>query len=301
MPALTHRQLIQISQSMLHLRNDRVHRIPVMRNSIRFNYQHHPMGDDMHDNYEKTTARYTAIIAALLAAGIGASAPAAVAADAENGAGNPADSKWRVRGRVIGIIPDDDSGNIFLEAGGASTELTNGVSVDSSVVPELDVTYMITPNIGIEAIAGIANHDVKIDGTDPTLAGLGVTDNMKIFDVWVLPPTLTLQYHFMPSAHFRPYAGFGVNYTAMLWNDATDNLESTLGSPVEVDTSNSWGWAAQFGFDYDINGKWFVNADVKYIDIETTASLQIKTLGAGLRVNADINPWVVGAGIGYRF
>lgn len=236
-----------------------------------------------------------ALLSGLLVAGPVAADEAAPIAD------DPANSKWRIRGRVIGIIPDDSSDNIFLEAGGAAAPLTNGVKVDSAWVPEFDVTYMITPNIGIEAIAGMSNHDVKIDGTDPTLAGLGVVDDMKIFDAWVLPPTITLQYHFMPSAKLRPYVGVGVNYTALLWNDATDNLERTLGSSVDVDTSSSWGVAGQFGFDYDINGRWFANVDVKYIDMDTTASLHVQRLGAGLRVNADINPWVIGAGIGYRF
>lgn len=214
----------------------------------------------------------------------------------------PSDSKWRVRARVIGIIPDDDSGNINAETpAGAVIPLNAGVKVDSAVVPELDITYMITPNIGIEAIAGMANHDIKIDGTDATLAGLGVVDDFKIFDAWVLPPTVTLQYHFQPDAKFRPYVGFGVNYTAFLWNDATDRLERAVGGPVDVDTSSSWGWAGQFGFDYDLGNNWFANFDVKYIDIDTTASLRMPTLGLGLRVDVDVNPWVVGAGIGYRF
>lgn len=225
-----------------------------------------------------------------------------IADDTATTGSNPTAAKWRVRARAIGVIPDDSSGNIRLETGGgASTELTNGVKVDDSVVPELDVTYMITPNIGIEAIAGMTKHDIRIDGNDPTLSGLGVTDGMKIFDVWVLPPTLTLQYHFAPDKKIRPYAGFGVNYTAMLWNDPTEKLKQTLGSGIDVDTSSSWGWAGQFGVDWDIGGNWFANADVKYIDMSTTASLLIKRLGVGLRVNADINPWVVGAGIGYRF
>jgi len=236
-----------------------------------------------------------ALLSGLLVAGPVAADEAAPVAD------DPANSKWRIRGRVIGVVPDDSSDHIFLEAGGTKTELTNGVSVDSMVVPEVDITYMFTRNIGIEAIAGMTNHDIHIDGTDPVLAGLGVVDDMKIFDVWVLPPTLTLQYHFMPSAKFRPYMGVGVNYTAMLWNDATDKLERTLGSSVDVDTSSSWGVAGQLGFDYDINGRWFANFDVKYIDMDTTASLHVQRLGAGLRVNADINPWVIGAGIGYRF
>ena len=218
------------------------------------------------------------------------------------GAGSPADSKWRIRGRMIGIIPDSDSGRTRLEAGGASSSLASGVNVDAAAVPELDVTYMITPHFGVEVIAAMANHDVNIDGSDPTLSSLGVPNGMKIFDVWVLPPTVTLQYHFRPADRVRPYIGVGANYTAFLWNDATDLLESTLGSAVDVDTSSSWGWAAQFGVDWDLNGRWFANIDVKYIDMETQASLAIKGLpGVGLRVDADVNPWVIGAGIGYRF
>ena len=214
---------------------------------------------------------------------------------------SPSDSKWRVRGRVIGIIPDDSSNDITLHAGPAEVPLSAGVGVDAAVVPELDVTYMITPHFGVEVIAGIANHDVEIDGSDPVLGGLGVPDGTKIFDVWVLPPTVTFQYHFRPDAKFRPYVGVGANYTAFLWNDATKNLETTLASPVDVDTSSSWGWAAQFGMDWDLNGRWFANIDVKYIDIDTTASLHVQRLGAGMRVDLDVDPWVVGAGIGYRF
>ena len=212
---------------------------------------------------------------------------------------------WLVRARGIAIVTDDSSGRIHLEAGGTSTPLDgSGVGVDTSVVPELDVTYMVTDNIGIEAIAGIAIHDVDLEGPGPVLSSLGFTDGFKIFDSWVLPPTVTVQYHFMPENNIRPYVGVGVNYTAFLWNDATDNLETAVGSPVDVDMDNGFTWAAQIGADVDINDKWYFNVDVKYIDIDSTASLLIKNgafANTGLRVDVDINPWVVGAGIGYRF
>ncbi|MBI1732434.1 MAG: OmpW family protein [Gammaproteobacteria bacterium] len=211
---------------------------------------------------------------------------------------------WLVRARGIAIVTDDSSGPIHLEAGGISTPLDgSGVGVDTNFVPELDVTYMVTDNIGIEAIAGIAIHDVDLEGPGPLLSSLGFTDGFKIFDSWVLPPTVTVQYHFMPENNIRPYVGVGVNYTAFLWNDATDKLEAAVG-PVDVDMDNGFTWAAQIGADVDINDKWYFNVDVKYIDIDSTASLLIKNgafANTGLRVNVDINPWVVGAGIGLRF
>lgn len=209
-----------------------------------------------------------------------------------------------VRVRGIAIAPDDSSGLISLSAAGTSTPLAgSGVGVDTDIVPEIDITYMFHRNWGIEAIAGIANHNVKLKGPGPTLAGLGLTDNFEIFDVWVLPPTVTLQYHFMPDSKIRPYAGVGVNYTAFLWNDADDDLEAAVG-PVDVDTSSSWGWAAQVGVDVDLKDNWFLNFDVKYVDIDTSASLLIKNgalAGNSLRVDLDVDPFVVGAGIGYRF
>ena len=114
------------------------------------------------------------------------------------------------------------------------------------------------------------------------------------------PPTLTLQYHLAPTGKIRPYVGAGVNYTVFYAENASDALEGALGS-TKVRMSDSAGYALQAGVDVDIGPRTFLNVDVKYIDIETTASLQAPSLGAGLRVNVDVNPWVVGAGIGYRF
>lgn len=133
---------------------------------------------------------------------------------------------------------------------------------------------------------------------------MGATDGFKLFDTWVLPPTITLQYHFLPENNIRPYVGAGVNYTAFLADNATSELEAAVGGPVKVSTEESWGWAFQAGLDYDINDSWFFNVDVKYIDIETSAKLGVNggaLAGTVLNVDVDVDPWVVGAGIGYRF
>lgn len=212
---------------------------------------------------------------------------------------NAEQGDWLIRLRGIAIVPDDSSGIVSLTGGGTSTPLAgSGVGIDSTIVPELDITYMFHEHWGIEAIAGIAKHDVALKGPGPALTGLGLSDGFKIFDTWVLPPTVTLQYHFMPQNNIRPYAGVGVNYTATLWDDATDQLEAAIG-PVDVNTKNSWGWAAQIGVDIDYKDNWYFNLDLKYIDINTEASLGT-ALGT-LRVDLNVDPFVFGAGIGYRF
>lgn len=203
---------------------------------------------------------------------------------------------WIVRMRVLGVIPDDQSG---LISAGTTPLSGSGVEVDSSATLELDVTYMVTKHIGIEAIAGAAKHTVSVTGPGTTLTGLGLQDGDELFDAWVIPPTISLQYHFRPDKNFRPYVGAGINYTFFTDDDATDSLEATLNQGVHVSTENGLGWALQAGMDYDISDNLFVNLDLKYIDIDTTAVLD--TNPGPLIVDVDVDPWVVGVGIGMRF
>ncbi|MBA4710042.1 OmpW/AlkL family protein [Aquitalea aquatica] len=172
------------------------------------------------------------------------------------------------RFRVINVNPDVSAD---------STLSAIHTDVKSDTVPEFDFTYMITNNIGAELILGTSRHEVNSD-----LGSLG--------KVSVLPPTLTLQYHFMPEATFRPYVGVGVNYTRFYNNGL--KVGSTA---VDID-QNSWGLAAQVGADVAISKNLFINFDVKKIDIKTKARLNGADLGT-----LKINPWVYGIGIGTKF
>lgn len=193
---------------------------------------------------------------------------------------------WVVRGRIINVSPDEESSTIRV--GGVSVA-GSGVSVNSDTIPELDITYMLHRNWGLELILGTSQHDVHGRGT---LAGLG-----GIIDAKLLPPTLTLQYHFQPSSHFRPYAGLGVNYTTFYNEKVTGGLDAP-GARVKMD--DSWGLAVQAGMDIDINKDWFFNIDAKYIKIDTTAHFTNTAVGAAA-VDVDIDPWVIGVGFGRTF
>lgn len=195
-----------------------------------------------------------------------------------------------VRGRVIMVEPREDSGKVKSSVGG--TIPGRGVGLDSDITPELDFTYMLTPNWGLELILASSKH--KVTGTG-SLAGLG-----KLFDTRTLPPTLTLQYHFNTNGTIRPYVGVGLNYTTFFNEDETSSFKAAMGGKAKVDLDDSWGVAANIGVDYAINKNWFVNADIKYIDMNTTATIKTNELGR-LKVDVDINPWVYGIGIGRRF
>lgn len=89
-----------------------------------------------------------------------------------------------------------------------------------------------------------------------------------------------------------------MNYT-IFFEESTDADVEGLGL-TKLDLDDSIGPAAQIGADYEFGNGWLVNADVRYIDIDTEATLS-GTGGEELETDVDIDPWVVSVGIGYRF
>lgn len=199
-----------------------------------------------------------------------------------------AQGDWLVRLRGIVVAPTEESSAVTTLPG-------SEVGVENAVVPELDFTYFLTDNIAAELILATSPHDIVGEGT---IEGLG-----EIAEVMVLPPTLTLQYHLMPNhAAFRPYVGVGVNYSIFYSQDATASLENTLGT-TDVDLDDSVGVAFQIGADFPISDRWFLNADVKYIQIDTDATLTSFDEGVTTvrTVEVDLDPIVAGVGVGFRF
>jgi len=195
-----------------------------------------------------------------------------------------------LRVRAIDVMPNDSSSEVTSAAGAAVPG--SEVSVNSAASVEADVSYMFTSNIGLELIAATTSHTVTDNGI--VVNALGLSGDV-IGVTGVLPPTLTLQYHFRPSTGVRPYVGVGINYTVFYKEKSGIN-----GIALKID--NSVGAAAQAGLDWDINKMWFVNLDLKYIDMSTTATLSDAATGAtAYTTDVKINPWVLGLGIGTTF
>lgn len=220
-------------------------------------------------------ARTALVAAAFAATALSAAAPAAAKA-----------GDWLIRARAIGVLPTDGGNNGAV----LPTFPTASINVGNAYVPELDFTYMATDTIGFELILATAKHSAKATGA---LAGLG-----KVASTYVLPPTLTAQYHFMPEASVRPYIGAGINYTIFYSEKAKDSLENAIGA-TKVSMKSDVGYAIQAGVDIDLTDKVFLNLDVKYIDINTRAKL---TTGALVNtIQVDLDPIVAGIGFGMRF
>ena len=199
---------------------------------------------------------------------------AALAALATAGSAAAESGDWLVRLRAINVAPNE-SADIAAIGG--------DVDINTSIVPELDITYFVQDQWALELILGVTPHDVTAVGTT-----LGDVD---LGDVTLLPPTLTLQYHFNPAGQVRPYLGAGVNYTHFF------NADLPTGSALtSIDYDASFGLAAQGGIDFAVDEDWFFNVDVKYIDINTDV-----TINGAIAADVKIDPVVFGLGFGRRF
>lgn len=206
-----------------------------------------------------------------------------------------------VRLRATHINPDESSklGQKTADSYNTATADTlygpNGTNaelkVDSNTIPELDISYYFTKNIAAELILALGTkHDVKTSNG-------GITH--KLGDVNLLPPTLTLQWHFNPDQMFDPYVGAGVSYVRAMNNGL--NYEGI--APIRIDKSN-WGAALQAGLDVNLQDRWLINFDVKKIFVDTSVKVDAAALGVpGYRKidSLDIDPWVVSVGFGKKF
>lgn len=150
------------------------------------------------------------------------------------------------------------------------------VDVESGTSLTFNGTYFMTDQWAVELLAALPfKHDIDARGG----GNIGETKH--------LPPTLSVQYHFTPNQPVRPYIGAGLNYTIFFEEDLD-------GANLSLD--NSFGLAAQVGVDIDLTESMFLNADVRYIDIESDAKVNGASIGT-----VEIDPWVYGIHIGFRF
>jgi outer membrane protein len=190
---------------------------------------------------------------------------------------------WRFRG--LYISPNEDGDTIL----GSGSE----VGVDSAFGPEIDFTWKMTPHWGLELIIGGAEHEFTAEG--------GALDGIDLGRAWVIPPTLTLQYHFVPNKKARPYVGIGFNATTFQKYRYSQDLKD-LGID-ELVLKDSVGYAAQLGIDIDVSENWFLNIDAKYIRMSTEVKIRQAAVPNDVLqiLSLDIDPFVIGFGFGSRF
>lgn len=176
------------------------------------------------------------------------------------------ESRWMVRGGISHVEPKSDNGQLSV----------GNITVDSHFDPSVNVGYFFTPNWAVDVLVALPfEHDFSING-----ANAGSTAQ--------LPPTISLQYHFLPGAKVQPYVGAGANLTLF--------MQEQLNSGDQLKLDPSFGLAAQIGVDIPLNAQWVVGLDVRYIDIDSEVSVNGQDVGT-----TEIDPYVFSINLGYRF
>lgn len=189
------------------------------------------------------------------------------------------EGSWMVRARAVNLNFANKADPIPGLAVPA-----DAIRVKNKTIPEVDISYFFTKNIAAELVL---SYPQKLD-VNVSQSAVGA---FKAGTFKALPPTLTVQYHFLPEGEFRPYVGAGINYTRF----SSVNLAVPGVTPLGLE-DDSFGGALQIGFDFKLGQNLFLNLDVKKVYIESDG------LAGGAKLShVKLDPLAVSVGLGWRF
>ena len=163
---------------------------------------------------------------------------------------------------------------------------------NDNVVPTVAIEYFFTPNISLETICCVTQH--VVDGTRD-IAGAELVSNAKI-----VPATFTLKYH-VNAGPIKPYIGAGPTYFIFIDEKPGAFMKSAFGAS-KLKINDSLGVALQAGVDVPINTSGMaLSLDAKKYFLSADATWRDASGGLLLKTKQNIDPWVLSAGIAWRF
>jgi outer membrane protein len=119
-----------------------------------------------------------------------------------------------------------------------------------------------------------------------------------VSDAKLIPATFTLKYHFNPGG-ISPYVGAGPTY--FLWIDDEPGAAAVALGADDFSLSDELGFALQAGIDIPLgDGGTSLSLDAKRYFVGTTARWYAGGVKA-IQTDHQLDPWVLSAGIGFRF
>ena len=106
----------------------------------------------------------------------------------------------------------------------------------------------------------------------------------------------------IPDGRFQPFVGVGLNWTTFFDTSVVPALSDAGITGLDLD--DSFGIAAQVGADWMINDNWLINLDVRWINIESDATLSGTAFAPENAVQIGtvaIDPFVYAINVGYNF
>ncbi|MEW9855044.1 OmpW/AlkL family protein [Novosphingobium sp. M1R2S20] len=232
--------------------------------------------------------RKTTMIA-LLATATALTAPPALAGSR--------DGKLQVKVLGTAVLPDGEIDKVkSIDPALGSTLTGMGVTdvdakANDNVVPTLALEYFFSKTISVETICCLTQHHVN-GAAD--LAGTRLVNH-----VLILPATVTFKAHLDNGGPIKPYVGAGPS-VFFVFDEKPGATAAALGVD-RVKMSNALGVALQAGVDIALGQNGYgLSLDAKKYFIEPTASFYADGAKV-LETRHNLNPWVLSAGVSYRF
>ena len=201
------------------------------------------------------------------------------------------DNNGKVQVKVLGtyVAPDGEITDLRTDIVGlpAGTQ----TEANENFVPTLAIEYFVSPNISIETICCVTQHDVD--------AVSGLPDGSELVsDAKLIPATFTAKYHFDVGGA-KPYLGAGATY--FWWIDVEPGAATIPLGVTETTLSDEFGFVLQAGIDVPINDSGLgFTLDAKRYFVDTTARWYAGNTLA-IETEHKLDPWVLSAGFAYRF
>lgn len=198
---------------------------------------------------------------------------------------------------LIGVIPENMDSHVSAPGLGVGNMSGTRLGITSGVSPELDASYFLTKNLSIQLIAATSRHTITVGGGE--LSKITHGGSYTLGSAWVVPPTLTAQWHLPQIGVVRPYVGVGLTVAFFYGVSPSADLNSALGLPgtSKLGLRTAIGPSFEAGFDVQVTGNWTVNVDVKQMILPTVGRVD----HGAVHAMTGLNPTVVGFGVGYKF
>jgi outer membrane protein len=205
-------------------------------------------------------------------------------------AGAP-DGKLQVKVLATGVLPSGAIDSVLVDKIGvpAGTQ----ASANDNWVPTIAVEYFFSPNISVETICCLTSHHVDGAGAISTVKNL-------VDDVLILPATATLKAHATGLGALKPYVGAGPAYFIVLDSKVGAGGKALGAATAKV--NSKIGFALQAGVDIAVNDKGLgVTLDAKRYFVRPVANFYTSAGVQALSTRHKLDPWVISAGLAYRF
>jgi len=184
------------------------------------------------------------------------------------------------------------SGKHFAVVGGVAVQQPTGnttiagqdVDFDGEAAPTLSASYYVNDNIAIEGWGAINKFDHRVT----------TTADGKIATVGSQPYALSAQYHFRDAdATVRPFVGLGY-FQSNISDEDQDNIGPYADHHIGMSTPQ--GAIGTVGVDLNFTPNVFARADARFLKGGSDIAVDGTKVG-----EADMDPVVIGVGVGARF